>query len=82
MMEQYDINHDGLIVIITGDGITHLDELKMGNHDIFGSKPVIRNIPGSFIFDCCSGVKDRDTDLREESKDSDSESSTETKKQN
>ena len=78
--------YDGLVVVISGHGITDQNEecvitsdykliSKLEIHRTFGSKPGLRNIPRIFLFDCCSGDKDRDSDWRAESYDDESESS-------
>ena len=64
--------YDGLIVEISCHGMDN-DIItsdykrisKTAIHRIFSAKrPAIRNIPRVFIFDCCSGINDRDTDFR------------------
>ena len=64
--------YDGLIVEISCHGMDN-DIItsdykrisKTAIHRIFSAKrPAIRDIPRVFIFDCCSGINDRDTDFR------------------
>ena len=73
--------YDGLLVIISCHGLERCiltsDYKKIETaaiHRIFsGKKPLSRTIPRLFLFDCCSGTGDRDTDWRAQSYDEDDE---------
>ena len=77
--EEIQHKYDGLIVIVSGHGTTSQGQgecvitsdykliPKLKIHRIFGSKPGLRDIPRIFIFDSCSGEKERSTDWRAES---------------
>ena len=65
------LSYDGLIVLISCHGI---DEKiltsdyglisKTDIHRIFSKSGKSRDIPRMFIFDCCSGIKERETETR------------------
>eukprot|EP01084_Bolivina_argentea_P093945 168915_1 len=66
------VSYDGLIVLISAHGIhQHIltsDYKKVGKtdiHRIFSRSGQSRDIPRMFIFDCCSGDKERDTATRQ-----------------
>ena len=71
--------YDGLMVIISCHGlkgcILTSDYQKIDKaaiHRIFSAKkPLSRKIPRIFLFDCCSGSGERDTDWRAQSNDGD-----------
>ena len=79
------IQYDGLIVAISCHGITKGKECiitsdyklisKEEIHRTFGRYPTTRKIPRIFLFDCCAGGKDRDTDWRAVTYNGDEESS-------
>lgn len=83
--EGHSQRYDGLVVIISCHGIKDYILTsdckkfeKAAIHRIFSAqRPEVRKIPRMFIFDCCAGSAERDTEFRGHVSDEEQESSSE-----